>query len=77
MNPSIKFTSEKPEIICENKMKIQVSNFLDAKILLHEDNSVKLTFITNHQILTNTYHTIVYTLIMPQILSPTTQLKEL
>ena len=38
--PSIKFTFENPEIIYENEKKVQVSNFLDVKITLHEDNSV-------------------------------------
>ena len=31
----------KPEIIYENEKKVQVSNFLDVKIILHEDNSVE------------------------------------
>ena len=39
--PSIKFTFENPEIIYENEKKVQVSNFLDVKITLHEDNSVE------------------------------------
>ena len=41
MQPSIKFTFEKPEIIYENEKKVQVLNFLDVKIILHEDNSVE------------------------------------
>ena len=41
MHPSIKFTFEKPEIIYENEKKVQVLNFLDVKIILHEDNSVE------------------------------------
>ena len=41
MHSSIKFTFEKPEIIYENKKKVQVSNFLDVKIILHEDNTVE------------------------------------
>ena len=41
MHSSIKFTFEKPEIIYENKKKVQVSNFLDIKIILHEDNTVE------------------------------------
>ena len=39
MHPSIKFMFEKPEIIYENEKKVQVLNFLDVKIILHEDNS--------------------------------------
>ena len=42
MHPSIKFTFENPETIYENEKKVQVSNFLDAKIILHEDNSVEI-----------------------------------
>ena len=41
MHPSIKFTFENPEIIYENKKKVQVLNFLDVKILLHQDNSIE------------------------------------
>ena len=41
MQPSIKFTFEKPEIIYENEKKVEVLNFLDAKIILHEDHSVE------------------------------------
>ena len=41
MHSSIKFAFEKPEIIYENKKKVQVSNFLDVKIILHEDNTVE------------------------------------
>ena len=41
MHPSIKFTFEKQEIIYENEKKLQVLNFLDVKIILHEDNSVE------------------------------------
>ena len=41
MHPSIKFTFEKPEIVYENENKVQVLNFLDVKIILHEDNSVE------------------------------------
>ena len=41
MQPSIKFTFENPEIIYENKKKVQVLNFLDAKIILHEENSLE------------------------------------
>ena len=33
--------------------------------------------VTNHNILTTTFHTIAYTLIIPKITSPTTLLKEL
>ena len=50
---------ENPEIIYENEKKVQALNFLDVKIILHEDNSV-----TNQQILTTTYHTTVHTLII-------------
>ena len=57
MHPSIKFMFENPEIIYENEKKVQALNFLDVKIILHEDNSV-----TNQQILTTTYHTTVHTL---------------
>ena len=59
MHPSIKFMFENPEIIYENEKKVQALNFLDVKIILHEDNSV-----TNQQILTTTYHTTVHTLII-------------
>ena len=48
---------ENPEIIYENEKKVQALNFLDVKIILHEDNSV-----TKQQILTTTYHTTVHTL---------------
>ena len=41
MHLSIKFTFKNPEIIYENEKKIQVLNFLDVKIILHEDNSSK------------------------------------
>ena len=41
MHPSIKFTFENPEIIYENEEKVEVLNFLDVKIILHEDNSVE------------------------------------
>ena len=37
----IKFTFEKPEIIYGNKKKVQVLNFLDVKLILHEQNSVE------------------------------------
>ena len=42
MYPSIKFSFEKPEIIHENGKKVQVLNFLDAKIILQKDNSVEI-----------------------------------
>ena len=41
MHPSIKFTFENPEIIYENEKKVEVLNFLDIKVILHEDNSVE------------------------------------
>ena len=41
MFPSIKFTFESPEFIYENGKKVRVLNFLDMKIILHEDNSVE------------------------------------
>ena len=41
MHPSIKFTFEKAEIIYENDKKIQVLNFLDIKVILHEDMTVE------------------------------------
>ena len=41
MHPSIKFTFENREIIYENEKKVQVLNFLDVKIILHEGNSVE------------------------------------
>ena len=41
MHPSIKVTFENPEIIYENEKKVQVWDFLDVKIILHEDNSVE------------------------------------
>ena len=41
MHLSINFMFEKPKIIYENKKKAQVLNFLDVKIILHEDNSVE------------------------------------
>ena len=37
----IEFTFEKPEIIYGNKKKVQVLNFLDVKLILHEQNSVE------------------------------------
>ena len=40
-HPSLKFTFENPEIVYENENKVQVLNFLDVKIILHEDNSVE------------------------------------
>ena len=47
-DPTMKFIFQKPEILYENKNKVQVSNFLDVKIILHEENSVETIFITNH-----------------------------
>lgn len=44
----MKFIFQKPEILYENKNKVQVSNFLDVRIILHEENSVETMFITNH-----------------------------
>ena len=41
MLPSVKFTFESPEFIYENGKKVRVLNFLDVKIILHEDNSVE------------------------------------
>ena len=41
MHPSNKFTFENPETIFENEKKVQVLNFLDVKIILHQDNSVE------------------------------------
>ena len=41
MHLSIKITFKNPEIIYENEKKIQVLNFLDVKIILHEGNSSK------------------------------------
>ena len=41
MHPSIKFTFEKQEIIYKNEKKVKIFNVLDAKIILHEDNSVE------------------------------------
>ena len=41
MYPSIKFTFEKQEFIYENEKKVQVLNFVDVKIIWHEDNSVE------------------------------------
>ena len=41
MHPSIKFTFKKAEIIYENDKKIQVLNFLDIKVILHEDMTVE------------------------------------
>ena len=41
MYTSIKFTFEKQEFIYENEKKVQVLNFLDVKIIWHEDNSVE------------------------------------
>ena len=40
MHPPIKFMFENSEIIYESEKKVQVLNFLDVKIILHEDNSV-------------------------------------
>ena len=52
MHPSIKFTFEKPEIIYENKQKVQVLNFLDVKLILYKGNSVETNIYYN---LTNTH----------------------
>ena len=52
MHPSIKFTFENPEIIHENEKKAQVLNFLDVKIILHEDYSVETDIYYNQRILT-------------------------
>ena len=41
MHRSIKFPFEIPEIIYENEKKVQVLNFLDVTIILHEDNLVE------------------------------------
>ena len=41
VQPSIKFTLENQEMIYDNEKKVQVLNFLDVKIILHEDNSVE------------------------------------
>ena len=41
MHSSMKFTFEKPKIVYENEKKVQALNFLDVKIILHEDNSVE------------------------------------
>ena len=41
MYPSITFTVENPEIVYENKKKVEILNFLDVKIILHQDNSVE------------------------------------
>ena len=41
MHPSIKFTFETLKIIYENEKKVYVLNFLDVKIILHEDNPVE------------------------------------
>ena len=41
MHPSINFTFEKPEIFYENEKEVEILNFLNAKIILHEDNSVE------------------------------------
>ena len=41
IQPLINFTFEYPEIIYENKKKVQILNFVDVKTILHEDNSVE------------------------------------
>ena len=64
----MKFTFENPEIIYENENKVQVLNFLDVKIILHEDNSVETHIY--YQILTTTYHTIAHTLIILFVSNP-------
>ena len=74
MHPPIKITFEKPEIIYENEKKVQVLNFLDAKIILHEVNSVETDIYYKP---TNTHNSIVHTFIIPKITSSATQLKEL
>ena len=38
---TMKFIFQKPEILYENKNKVQVSNFLDVKIILRDENSVE------------------------------------
>ena len=57
MHPSIKVTFENPEIIYENEKKVQVWDFLDVKIILHEDNSVETDI---YYKLTNTHDYVPY-----------------
>ena len=42
MHPSIKFMFENPKIIYESEKKVQFLNFIDVKIILHENNSVEI-----------------------------------
>ena len=67
---TMKFIFQKPEILYENKNKVQVSNFLDVKIILRDENSVETDIY--YKPLTTSYHTIVHTLTIPQIVSLTT-----
>ena len=69
MHPSIKFTFENPEIIDENKKKVQFLDLLNVKIILQEYKSVETDIYYRP---TNTCHTIVHTLIIQKITSPTT-----
>ena len=41
MHPSIKFTFEKSEIVYQNGKKTQILNFLDIKVILHEDSTIE------------------------------------
>ena len=57
MHPSINFRFEKPEIIYESEKKVENLNFLDVKIISHEDNSVETD---KHYKPTNTYYYLPY-----------------
>ena len=68
MHPSTKFTFEKPEMIYENEKEVQVLRLWDAKIILHEHNSVETDIYYKP---TNTHDYIGHTLITPKMISPT------
>ena len=57
MHPSIKFTFENPEIIDENKKKVQFLDLLDVKIILQEYKSVETDIYYKP---TNTYYYLPY-----------------
>ena len=42
MHPSIKFMFENPKIIYKSEKKVRFLNFIDVKIILHENNSVEI-----------------------------------
>ena len=41
MHQLINLTLEEPQNICQNRKKLQVSNFLNEKLILHKNNFIK------------------------------------